>query len=124
MEQGRHKPDEMTSFEYLTEHLYQRAQQGEFEMEFEASKTCVSVLKPFSTLQDLIQSVEQTPSIKEQVVLEIKLAWRANYEIRPDIGIVLLLTIWQDMPQTKLEDFYYDLFLGLDKEQGGVLCRK
>jgi hypothetical protein len=71
-----------------------------------------------------MQSVEQTPAIKEQIVLELKLAWRANYEIRPDIGIVLLLAIWQDMPQTKLEDFYYDLFLGLDKEQGGVLCRK
>ena len=107
------RPDEVSSWEYLCEHLYQKALKGGYQEEFATCKTHLPILAPFQNLKDFIQSVEANKSLREQVISDIKKLWLSHYDLRPALGTVLLLTMWQDLPTSSLENFYYNLFVRL-----------
>ena len=103
------------SWSYLYEHLYQAALKGVYDESFLTCREQVDILKPFPSFKDYILSVERDPGLKEQAAQALKKLWPVSFETRSELGLVLLMTIWQDLPQFNLEDGYYTLF----DEMGG-----
>lgn len=103
------KPDEVSSWEYLCEHLYEPALKGRYEVVFEACQLYISALCIYKDFKDYLQTVEDSPTIKQSVMDCIKMVCQRHYEARPVMAILLLLTLWTDLPTSRLEDFYYDL---------------
>lgn len=103
------KPDEVSSWEYLSEHLYEPVLKGRYELVFEACQFYIGSLCIYKDFKAYLQSVEDSPMIKQSMLDCIKMVCQRHHEARPVMGILLLLTLWQDLPTSRLEDFYYDL---------------
>lgn len=98
-------PSEVNSFEFLSEHLYQRAEQGGSEEEFNRLKTVLPYLNQFERLTDLMDLMEQgDENFANYLLVDLIKLYRANRELRPAVVIIIILILWKD-----LTEIYEDL---------------
>ena len=107
-------PAEMTTFEYLDEHLYQVALRGGYQEEFNQVKEHLEALKGFSSAGELMQATRKNGSLRKQMVKELKELWRSNNQLRPASGAILMLAMWVNAPAAS-EDYWYKFFVRLAK---------
>lgn len=123
MERERKAPDEVNSFEYLSEHLWQRAKDGGFEAEFGQLKVVLPYLNQFERLTDLIRLIKQgDEKLVNYLLTDLIRLYRTRQDLRPAIVIIIILILWSDLAaiyeelppikglDERFADIYWDLF--------------
>jgi len=111
------RPDEMTSFEYLKEHLYDAVINGLYEREFREVKKLVFEMKTFSSFTQFLKKIGKRKNIKikEEAVISLIRIYQCRKELRPSIGVVLVMVLWKRLvriaPGEWFDDAYYQLFI-------------
>ncbi|MDI6733385.1 MAG: hypothetical protein QME51_04590 [Planctomycetota bacterium] len=101
MEKVKKSPDEVNSFEFLSEHLYQQAKQGGFEAEFTQLKELLPYLNQFERLTDLLKLVEgKDEELVNYLLADLIRLYRIRKDLRPAIVIIIIHILWTDL--TKL----------------------
>ncbi len=94
------KPDEVDSFEYLSEHLYQRAKKGGFETEFTTLKTVLPYLNQFERLANLIGLIEQGDKrLCNYLLNDLIRLYRSRKDLRPAVVIIIIVILWSDLTE-------------------------
>jgi len=106
LEEIRRHPDELSSFEYLNEHLKEEVLQGGYESEFQIVKANIlacrslgdgrSVFNEFKSFKHLLETTTQESlcNIKETVVREVVELYQRREDLRPSSGVVLIMVLW------------------------------
>lgn len=121
------KPDELTSYEYLKRHLWERAingrpartdgRSGGYEREFREVKKRVFEVKKFSSFKEFIKAISQRENakMKESVVADLLMIYQKCEDLRQSVGIVLVMVLWQELsklaPGAWFDEAYYWLFV-------------
>lgn len=86
------RPDEINSWDFIKEHLYERARKGGFGAEFNMLKARMPNLKRFNLPVDLLRSGHHRTDTG--LVLEMVKVYRKEPALRPAGGTILLLIFW------------------------------
>lgn len=90
--------DEVNSFEYLSEHLYQRALKGGFEAEFNQLKSLLPYLNQFERLIDLIELVQTgDEKLVNYLLTDLVRLYRTRKDLRPAIVVIVIIILWPDL---------------------------
>lgn len=119
------KPDEVSAWEYLNEHLWQRAWQGGFSEDFASLKAVLPSLRGFEHLTDLLKSLAEAGNRngKEEVVHDLIKLYQKRFDLHPATITVLLLIFWDDLTEQygrgdRFARSYWDLIKALENETG------
>jgi hypothetical protein len=111
------RPDELNSFEYLKTHLYDGAINGKYEREFREVRKFVFEMKRFSSFVKFLKETGKRKNIKtkEEVVTSLIRIYQCRKELRPSIGVVMVMVLWRRLvrlaPGEWFDDAYYQLFV-------------
>ena len=114
MNERRRHPEEMTTFEYLDEELFQSALKGSFQREFNLVKVRLPELERFATPKEFMHAVRSDSQLRTKLIEALEKLWQADYDLRPASGIVLMLAQWVRAPAAGA-DYWFDYFVKLEK---------
>lgn len=100
MKEIRKKPDEVNSYEYLSEHLWQWAHKGGFAEGFEAVKVVLPYLKRFTKLSDLLNQIENgNQRLRNRLGKDLVRLYQSRHEMSgcQTTMELLLLILWPDL---------------------------
>jgi len=105
-------PDAMSTWEFLNEQCFARALKGSYQQEFNAVKERLSCLKPFQTVPEFMKTLWNDKPLRENITGQLKRLWLADYDFRPNSGLILVLSMWRNAVAAG-DDFWSDLFIKL-----------
>ena len=108
----RKHADGMTTWEFLNEQCFARALKGSYQQEFNAVKERLSCLKPFQTVPEFMKTLWNDKPLRENITGQLKRLWLADYDFRPNSGLILVLSMWRNAVAAG-DDFWSDLFIKL-----------
>ena len=107
-------PEEMTTFEYLNKHLYQRALKGGYQKEFNEVRERLDSLKRYKNVSEFMKEIWKHRNLRIKTVRELEHLWKDDYAFRPTTGAILMLALWRNAPLAG-EDYWYRFFARLEK---------
>jgi hypothetical protein len=116
MERNRNRhPEEMTTYEYLDEHLYQRALKGSYQKEFNEVRERVDSLKRYKNAREFMKEMWKHRNLRIRTVKELERLWKDDYDFRPTTGAILMLALWHSSMLAG-ENFWYRLFVRMENQ--------
>lgn len=93
-------PDEVNSYEFLSEYLYQQARRGGFGQEFLQLKSALAYLNQFEHLAGLLDWIESGDrALVDYLLSDLLRLYRTNRELRPAVVILVILIFWADLTE-------------------------
>ena len=114
----RKNPDEMTTWEFLNDQLYQIALKGGYQKEFNEVKERLPSLNGYQNAGEFMKALWNDKPLREKIVLQLKRLWQDDYGFRQSSGLVLMLAMWRNAIGAG-DDYWSNLFIGL-AEGGGL----
>ncbi|MFH1227147.1 MAG: hypothetical protein V1701_04485 [Planctomycetota bacterium] len=115
----KRKPDEVTSYEFLAEHLYDFANKGGYEKVFNLLRG-FRIFRPFHSLRHLIVFVQTDGKrIKGDLCFGLVALWQrySDAELRPALVTTLLVVLWQNLSDAyeRYAELTGQIFAGNDR---------
>ena len=98
MRKDKKKPDEVNSYEFLLEHLYETTKERGFEAEFKQIKEVLPYLERFERLVDFMVVIEKEPAkIPDNLLDDLVNLYQSRRDIRPATIIIIMLILWNEL---------------------------
>ena len=114
--------DEMTTWEFMNEQLYQIALKGGHQKEFNEVKERLPSLNAFQNAGDFKKALWNDKPLREKIIPQLKRLWLEDYDFRQSSGLVLMLAMWRNAIGAG-EDYWSNLFINL-AEGRDEICYK
>jgi hypothetical protein len=111
----RKHPAEITTFEFLNDHLYQVALRGGYQKEFNEVRERLVSLKRYKNVREFMKEIWKHRNLRIKTVRELERLWKDDYDFRQSTGAILMLAMWRNAPLAG-EDYWYRFFVRLAGE--------
>jgi hypothetical protein len=90
--------DEINSFEFLSEHLYEQAKRGGYNKEFNELKTILPYLNRFADLKEMISLVESGDNkFRNHLMKNLIRLYQTRADLHPATIAISLIVLWIDL---------------------------
>jgi len=90
--------DEINSFEFLSEHLYEQAKRGGYNKEFNELKAPLPYLNCFADLKEMLSLVESGDNkFRNKLMSDMIMLYQTRNDLHPATIAISLIVLWIDL---------------------------